>query len=585
MKRMTTLSHSSSPPDPVTAYALRVVGGEEVAGPHVRGACRRHLDDLMNGHERGLRWDAKAAQLVLDFCPLVVRLAGGEHEGKPFEPLPWQQFILGSLFGWKRADGYRRFRRAFVETAKGSGKSPMAATVGLSMLLLDREARAEVYAAATKKDQAMILFRDAVAMVQQSPALMKRLTLSGRNPVWQITDLKSGSWFKPISSDDGQSGPRPHCALVDEVHEHKDRRTIEMLERGFKGRRQPLLFLITNSGSDRTGPAWEEHEFACRLCAGDVVDDEAFAYVCALDEGDDPLNDRSCWPKANPSLGVTIRPDYLESAVAQAKAIPGRLNTILRLNFCMWTDAATAWIGRDTWNRLQVDDRREELTGCSVFVGLDLSSRQDLTAAVFVVPLEPDAEGNARFHAWAEFWTPGDTVQQRALRDRAPYDVWTDEGHLNAPAGPKVRFDCIAARLVEVSEQFDLKAVAYDRHLVHQLEDALDEIGATLPLVEHPQGWNRRRDVPLWMPGSIDELETLILEERIEVSRNPVLTWNVAGTAFLESESGLRRFSKQRATGRIDGSVALAMAVGAASAPHEDDGMDDYFKALAGEAA
>jgi phage terminase large subunit-like protein len=192
-----------------------VASGKKIAGPHVRDACARHLQDLKTGGERGLTFDRAAADRAIDFFRVVLRLNGGEFEGAPFELLDWQKFIVGSLFGWKGADGWRRFRVAYVETAKGSGKSPLAAGIGMYGLVADGEARAEIYAAATKKDQAMVLFRDAVAMWQQSPALHARLTTSGTGEnVWNLAYLEKGSFFRPISATCGRGPLWPSSALM-----------------------------------------------------------------------------------------------------------------------------------------------------------------------------------------------------------------------------------------------------------------------------------------------------------------------------------------------------------------------------------
>ena len=558
-----------------------------VAGPHVRNACRRHLDDLARGAKRGLRWDVAAANKAIGFFRDVLRLNGGQFEGLPFELHPSQQFIVGSLFGWKRADGTRRFRRAYIEIAKGNGKSPLMAGIGMWCLLADGEERAEVYAAASKKEQAMVLFRDAVAMYQQSPALFARLTPSGGNPVWNLADLRTGSFFRPISSDDGQSGPRPSCALCDEVHEHRNGTMIEMLERGFKWRRQPLLVMATNSGSDRQSVCWQEHQHAVRVAAGtrepdeaftyvgEVIDDETFAFVCSLDPEDDPLEDPSCWAKANPLLGVTVQEDYLASVVRQAKAIPGKLNNILRLHFCVWTDAETAWMARPTLEACLADFEPEDHSGSDVFIGVDLSSTQDLTAVAFVVPtgfvdMPREDGGTARlptFDAWVEAWTPAATLQERALRDSAPYDVWVADGWLNAVPGKIVRFDFVAARLAEVVGLYDVRALAYDRYGFRKhFEPELDALGLTLPIVEHPQGGKKKgAESGLWMPGSKTTLEGLLLDRRIRLRRSPVLVSAMMSAVVEEDPFGNSWFSKRKATNRIDALVALAMAVGAAT--------------------
>ena len=283
MAKRTRQSRTS---DPVRAYAEAVTKGEIVAGPHVRAACARHLQDLEDGEARGLRWDVKAAARALGFFPDVLLLSEGQFEGRPFDLHPSQAFVVGSIFGWKRADGTRRFRRAYIEQGKGNGKSPLAGGIGLYGMMADQEPGAQVYAAAAKMDQARILFQDAVNMVRQSPALEARITPSGVNPVFNLADLKTGSFFRPVGRDTGKtgSGLRPHFVLLDELHEHPNRDTLEMLERGFKFRRQPLILMITNSGSDRNSVCWEEHEHAVAVAHGEVQDDTTFSYVCALDD-------------------------------------------------------------------------------------------------------------------------------------------------------------------------------------------------------------------------------------------------------------------------------------------------------------
>jgi len=592
---------AKAPRDPVGAYARAVLAGKIVAGPHVRNACRRHLDDLNHGGKRGLRWDVKAARWAIDFFPDVLHLAAGEFEGVRFVLEPSQAFIVGSLFGWKRRDGTRRYRRAYLEQAKGQGKSPLLGGIGLYCMLADHEARAEIYAAASKRDQAMVLFRAAVAMVDQSPALAQRLIKSGGQPVWNLADPRTASFFRPIASEDGQSGPLPSCALCDEVHEHRDGTTIEMLERGFKSRRQPLLIMATNSGTDRHSVCWIEHTHAVRAAAGTATpddegtyvgepfDDEAFSYVCALDKGDDPLEDPRCWIKANPLLGVTVKQDYLASLVRQAKTIPGKMNGILRLHFCVWTDAEQAWMSRSTLETVLADFDPREHIGKRLYAGADLSASQDFTALGFCVPtgvVTIEREGKPlelpTFDAWVEAWTPRDTLIERSLRDQMPYEVWVKGGWLNAVDGKNIRLDFIAARLAEINAEYLLALLAYDRYAYLKLETELDALGLTIPQAEHPQGGVRRAkptaaqlegarregvEPPqgLWMPGSLLALETLILERRIRLRRSPVLTAAIMSAALEHDAFDNRWFSKRRAVNRIDALVALTMAVGAAT--------------------
>ncbi len=567
--------------DPVTFYARQVVAGKIVAGPHVRNECARHLKDIKR---KDIFFDKAAALHAIDFFPDLLALSEGQFDGKPFNLHISQKFIVGRLFGFKESKkkgAPRRFRRAYIEQGKGNGKSPLIGGIGLYGMLSDGEAGAQIYAAAARKEQAGILFQDAVKMVRQSEILYEAITFSGQNPVWRMSHRKSGSFFVPISREAGKtgSGPRPHMALCDEVHEHPDRGIMEMLERGFKFREQPLLLMITNSGTDRTSVCWEEHEHAIRVAVGDVDDDTTFTYVCALDEGDDPLNDPTCWIKANPLLEVILTVDYLEKVVAQAKAIPGKLNNILRLHFCVWTDSDSAWISREAWEACEDPDMKmEDFEGQKCWEGLDLSATKDITGRSKVFEDGETDDGLKKYALFAHGYTPADTLTQRSESDRAPYDVWVDQGFLTATPGKVIRYDFVAADVVDEAERFELECLAYDRWLIKRFEEALDEAGATFDLMEHPQGITQRKDSPLWMPGSVDMFERLILEKRIRIQVNPALRSAVAGACFWTSPAGLRRFEKQKATQRIDLAVASAMAIGAATVGElVDDGsyLDD----------
>lgn len=548
-----------------------MVAGDVVQGPWVRAAARRHLTDLKLGAKRGLEWRPKEALKKIEFFEEVLRLNGGQFEGKPFLLHPSQKFRIGSLFGWFKADGTRRFRRFYDEEGKGNGKTPLLAGIGLIGMVADSEPRAEIYAAGAKKDQAQVMFRDAVAMVELSPELSGRLRKSGVTPVWNLGDVETGSFFRPISSDDTQSGPRPHVALCDEVHEHKDRNTVDMLERGFKFRRQPLLCMATNAGVDRHSLCWEEHQHAINVARGyddagtPVEDDTTFSFVCSLDDGDDPLADEKCWAKVNPLLDVTITRGFLKRQVALAKAIPGKRNGILRLHFCVWTESQTAWLEREAWEAVEDPNFDEsEFDGKPCWVGLDLGSSRDLTGKVKIWPDGFDAEKRPKFALAAHGYLPADGLAEKSLSDKAPYDRWVEEGHLTATPGPVVRLDYVARDCVDDSQLYELRALVYDIWLIKRFKEELDGIGAQLPVLEHPQGFNRRKDSNLSMPESIEAFEKLILEKRLRVKVNPALRSAVMSARFDESPAGLRRFSKQRATGRIDLAVAAAMAAGAA---------------------
>lgn len=543
-----------------------------------------------------------------------MKLSEGQFEDQPFRSHPSQDFIIGSLFGWKKADGTRRFRRAYIEQGKGNGKSPLAGGIGLFGLMYDGEAGAEIYSAGATKEQAGILFRDAVKMVEKSPDLAKRVKMSGGpGREFNIAYLRNGSFFRPVSRETKKtgSGPRPHFALVDELHEHADAGIIEILERGFKFRRQPLLLMITNSGSDRNSACWYEHEHAIRVAAGDrdakdgdaeylgeAIDDTTFSYVCAIDPEDDPLEDPSCWPKANPLLGVTITEEYLAGVVAQARDIPSKLNSILRLHFCVWTDAATAWLTRKALEPVLVEYAPNDHRGKQVWIGCDLSRNKDITALGYVVRTGTVASGEHAgkplFDAWIEAWTPGDTLAERAKEDNLPYDVWVAKGYLNAPAGKSINYRHVAQALAENVRDYDVQCLAYDRYaFASGLEPECTEIGLSLQFVEHPQGGVKkgkptdamikaakeadREPEGLWMPMSIRRLEDLITEGRIRIRRNPVLISAMMSAVTVSDRWDNYWLSKEKSTNKIDAAIALAMAVGAAHA-HETKVNGSYLE-------
>ena len=566
-----TRSRSSSEVDPVTEYAQSVVDGVRVAGPHVRGQCARHLRDLKEGAKRGLAWNVEESNKALRFYSNVLKLNGGDFEGKPFELLPWQKFVVGSLFGWHGVDGYRRFRVAYVETAKGSGKSPLAAGIGMKGLVADNEPRAEVYSAATKKDQAMILFRDAVAMVDQSPELSKRLTKSGTGErCWNLAYMAKGAFFRPISSDDGQSGPRPHIGLIDELHEHKTNTVVEMMRAGTKSRRQALIFMITNAGHSRMGPCWSYHEYGAKVAAGEVEDDAFFPFVCGLDELDDPFSDESCWPKANPSLQDADLPGmkYIREQVVESKGMPSKEAIVRRLNFCQWTDAESPWISGEVWRGAQREFDWQDLRGRRAVAGLDLSSTTDLTALVFLV--EPETDGEP-WHIVPFCWLPEVELERKAETDRVPYTRWKAEGLLETTPGRAISKRYVLQRLSGLCDFFDVLMVGYDRWRIEDLKSLADSEGITLPEMKAVgQGY---RD----FSPALETFERMLLNGEIAHNGHKVMDWCMRNAVTEQDAAENRKLSKDKATGRIDLAVAAVMAAGLIEQQGEAVDMDGFL--------
>ena len=569
------------PDDAVTRYAIRVIDGDLVAGPHVRDACARHMRDLCTGAERGLTWHPDEVEWVIQFFATVLTVEvefTDEFDEVVSEAVPFilhesQEFIVGSLFGWKNKNGHRRFRRAYVEIGKGNGKSPLAAGIGHYMLAATKKLRAEVYSAATDKDQAAILFRDAVEMWRRSPSLQKRLVSSGVNPVWQLSHMATSSFFKPISSEKkGKSGIRPYCALIDEVHEHPNNDVIEMLRAGTKGNQQALMFEITNSGANRESVCWNEHEYTTKICSGEEENDAWFGYVCALDgpqgdddPGDDPFLDESCWIKANPLMGVSIFPEFVREQVAEAKGMPSKESLVRRLHFCQWTEGDESWISRQVWERIEAPLRLEDYAGEECYGGLDLSYTTDLSAFALVFPTEEE------WAAFLWFWKPKLGLNEAVKRDRVPYDLWAQNDYLQLTAGKVIKLEPIAETMSGLANRFDLRAIGFDNYRHRELADDMLDLGIELPMVEHPQGFRRQDANPLWMPNSVQDLENAIVESTLRVCTNPLLRYNVMQCVIRPDPAGTdnKIFDKRKSRARIDGVVALAMAMGTAVARTE----------------
>lgn len=493
---------------------------------------------------------------------------------------------MGSVFGWihdrGELEGFRRFREAFILTGKGSGKTPKAAGVGLYCLTSDGEHRAEVYSAAVDKEQAGILFRDAVAMTKLSPALDSRVARSGGvGREYNIAYHETGSFFRPISSESqgrGKSGYRPHCVLLDEIHEHPTNAMVEFMRAGTKDRRQALIFMITNAGVDRTSVCYDYYSRAIRVASGELEDEVFFAYVCAVDDGEDPFTDEddpelgypASWAKTNPSLEVTPGVPYVREQVQAAKGMPSKESLVRRLNFCQWWDAEAPWIGGDLWRSCEVKDL--EIPSGRAFLSLDLGSAHDLTAAGRVV------ERNGELLAEVRIWTPEDTLIERERHDRVPYSQWVNEGHIHTAPGRKLKHDFVVRDLADWLTAPGA-SLAFDPWHIEYFQDALDAAGIAnwiwdgpespeqpgLRLVRHSQGFRgATTQSSLWMPKSVNDLEEVVLEGTLKVRWNPALTYASASAILKSDAAGNRMWDKRESRGRIDPIVALSMAVGLA---------------------
>ena len=537
-----------APPCAVEAYARAVVEGKVLAGKLVKLACQRHLGDLVSAKGRGLVWDGAAASHAIAFFGHL-RHSTGEWAHKPFELQPWQAFVIGSLFGWKRVDGLRRFRTAYVEVARKNGKSVLLAGTALYALIADGEPGAHVYAAATTRDQARIVFGEAERMVDASQALRSRLTRTVNN----LAMLPTSSWFRPLSADASKmDGLNVHFAAVDEVHEHSSPEIIQKLNTATGSRRQPLIFEITTAGYDRQSVCWQHHEFSVKTLEGTVPPEAAdswFAFIATIDAGDDWTNP-AVWIKANPSLGVTVKVEDLKRQVEEAREMPAQQNAIRRLRLNEWTEQVTRWIDMGVWADGAAPFDEDDLEGRPCYAGLDLARVNDLSSLALVFP--PEQPGERVKVIWRH-WCPEEDILRRARRDRAPYTVWRDQGWLKATEGNTTDFRFIEAEIVALATKFNILEVAYDRTFAGELVRNLQDEGLTM--VEFGQGF-------ISMGPASAELMRLLIGRELQHGGNPVATWCASNVTVRRDPAGNEKPDKERSTERIDAVVAAIMAVG-----------------------
>jgi phage terminase large subunit-like protein len=525
-------------------YVSDVLDGTQVACEWVRKACGRHVRDMETGHERGLWFDEEAASLAIDFFTLL-KHSKGEWAGQTLRLEPWQQFHLWVLFGWKKDDGTRRFRTSYLEVARKNGKTTTAAGVGLYLMLADNEPGAEIYTAATKRDQARIAHSEATRMVKASPHLRKVIRVVKDN--LHIPD--TASKFEPVGRDaDSLDGLNIHAAIVDEVHAHKTRDMWDILETATGSRRQPLMFAITTAGFDRKSVCYELHEYTQKVLDGIIEDDSFFGLIYALDN-EEEWEDETAWAKANPNLGVSVKFDDLRRKAAMAKEMPSALNPFLRLHMNIWTQAETRWIDPDKWSACGQSVDETGLQGRICYGGLDLSATTDITAFVLVFP--PEVDGDL-YKVLCRFWIPEDSMHERSRRDRVPYDAWVREGYISATPGNTIDYDFLFDQVDQDAQRFDIQEIAFDRWGAARVSQVLEEQGMTM--VQFGQGFAS-------MSGPTKELERLILSKRIAHGNNPVLNWMMHNTVVRQDPAGNLKPDKERSIEKIDGVVAMVMGL------------------------
>lgn len=529
----------------IDTYARDVVRGRVLAGKYHRRACERHVRD--RGHEATKAFpywfDLARAERFFRFAQRL-RHYKGEWAGQFVVLQPHQLFRLGSLLAWTHiTTGLRRFRVSYNEIPRKNGKSLEAAIVALYLTFFDGEAGAEGYCIATKRDQARIVFTDCKKLVASS-GLRSRIAPRVAN----LHRDDTASKLEPLGADkDSTDGLNPQLVIIDEAHALKTRGMIDVMETATGARQQPVIFWITTAGDDLVSPCGDQHHYACQILDRVIDDDTFFAFIAHADAGDDWTQERT-WRKANPNYGVSVKPDDIRALVKKAVHIQSAAAAVKQKRLNLWVNSSTPWLSLDGWRAGQSRWDPASMRGEVCWIGIDLSSKIDLTAVVIVFP--PTAT-RATWRVICHGLTPADTLIERGRRDRAPYDVWVDRGFLHTNPGNRIDQDRVRDIVTDAASLYAVQGVGVDPWNAGNLVKELEAEG--LLVVEVPQ--NRAQ-----LSETAKQFEADVLDGLVDGGGNELLTWSISNAVAPPDDKGNIFPSKRRSRGRIDPVMAALNA-------------------------
>lgn len=514
------------------------------------GAVRRQVEDLESPPE-GCVWNEKEAQRAVDLFSALKHWKGEWH-GQPLSLMPWQEeLIVAPLFGWYRDDGRRRFTTGYVEVPRKNGKTTLIAGMAIQGLIADQEPGAEVYAAATKRDQAALMFTDAQNMIKQSPELLKYCKIYKHSIVCE----RLNSVFKPVSSEAHTlHGLNSHRNLIDELHAHKTRDVWDVLKTGTGSRRNPLTLAITTAGYDRSTICWEQHEYSRNILEGNYQDDSHFAFMAHADPDDDILDEQT-WRKANPNYGVSVKREQIREAANKANQSAAAENTFRMLHLNQWVQQAVRWLPMHLWDKCGGGELREEdFYGRPCWAGLDLASTRDVNSLVLVFP-----EDDGSYSLLPYFWAPQDVQDTRGQQDRRQVVNWGRQGDITLTMGNVTDYEHVAQDIMRLTTLFDVQKLCFDpwgpaQSFIQRLQD----LGLHLEVLEEFRQTIGNFAAPT------KEFERLVIAGNLRHFGNPVLRWMAGNVAVRQDPSGNIRPDKEQSADKIDGIVAAIMALSGA---------------------
>jgi phage terminase large subunit-like protein len=530
-------------------YAGDVVSGKILACKWTIKACQRQIDDLEKAKSKSYlyKFDKEKASRICRFIELLPHIKGEwAKNGARIELQPWQIFILTTVFGWIRKDtGLRRFKTAYLEMPRKNGKSSLSSGVGIYCCCADGEAGSETYSAATTRDQAKIVWQDAWNMVQRSPGLKKAFGVS--TTAHAISQISTASRFQALSAEGNSlDGLNIHCAIVDELHAHRTRKVFDVLETATGARTQPLLWLITTAGFDRSGICYEQRTYLTKILDGVVKDDTYFGVIYTIDDEDD-WSDPRIWEKANPNYGVSIFPEDIERLCAKALKMPSAQNNFLTKRLSVWVNADTAFFNMAALAKCaDLNIWPGDFAGERCWIGIDLASRRDMAPMVQVFEID----GN--FHAFSRFYLPESEIEESG---NSQYTGWAKQGLITITPGNIIDFGYIEDDLREISKEFQVVEVAYDPFQATQFATRM--LAEGFPMVE-------MRAAVRTFSEPMKFLDALITDGKFHYNGDPILTWMFSNVVAHYDNKDNVYPRKERPENKIDGVVALIMALGRA---------------------
>ena len=529
--------------DRTTKYAKMVLAGEILTGKLVKLACKRHLEDLKKSKNKSYPYyfDVEAANLRLDFYQFCHHYKG-DCAGKPIKPELWQCFIQGSVFGWKRkSDKKRRFSEVYEQIAKKNGKSTDAASTGLFCITLDGEAGAEVYSAATSRDQAKVIFETARQMVSKSPDLQQYINVLTNN----MHVVSTASKFEPVSAEAGTlDGKDVYIGLIDELHAHKSRDVYDILKGGTAARSQPIIWVVTTAGYDINGICHEKYDYAVKVLEGVIDDPSLFAYIAQPDEGDDILDTKN-FIKANPNLGVSVKLRDLEIKAKQAREIPSAYNMFACKHMNMWVSSSVKWMNMEKWNN-SGKNYNPDLRHKRCYCGVDLSAKLDLTSVVLDFPLD-----NGMYAVLHHSFIPEATMIEKEHKDNVPYSAWVRQGYLTAIPGEVIEQQWIIEYIQQLAKKYKICEIDYDPWNASEFGQRMETERFTC--VEVRQG-------VYTLSEPMKDIQRLAVQGKLIHFDDPILRWAMSNVVATADSNGNIKPDKSKATQRIDPAAALITA-------------------------